>query len=542
MFGVFQQKAKKQGLLKQRTSLMTDHTIREEVLNPERLLFRRQFLLAPKSYMPNKYWHSMPLSNGLFLSVHVDLPFVSKTKNDVTLTLLGHVINPLQPDQSENEIVQALIDTTSDLDSLIELSKPFVGRWVLLVINHQGMYLFTDPCGFRQVFYYSIDKQPWCASQPELIKRNCPMTPENDASLTDLISSKNYIENESPWIGSGTIYHNCFHLMPNHFLDVGQFEQVRFWPRESSIEMDVPQIVELAGNLLKGTITALTKKHDVALALTAGWDSRVLFAASMHVKEHVAYFVYQLSSMPNNHPDLWVAEKMAECAGVDFEILKPDMELPEWFTSILSQNVTCARTLPKTHIICHKLMSGDNRMTINGNGSEICRNHFDKYGRRTDFNLSKENIAAIFYGKSAYTDYATKELDKWLKNLEHQPNSNFNILDLLYWEQRLGNWGAQFPAEQDVAIEEISPFNCRLLLETLMFAPRKFRTAPNYHLYKALIRHLCPELLSFPVNPPYNSNVVDAIKLFVHTKMPATMENWLKKHVLNFSPGTSKQC
>lgn len=98
-------------------------------------------------------------------------------------------------------------------------------------------------------------------------------------------------------------------------------------------------------------------------------------------------------------------------------------------------------------------------------------------------------------------DFVERELAAWTADLGEAGANGYSVLDMLYREQRLGNWGAQFPAEQDIAVEEFSPFNCRLLITTMLSAPRSRRAAPDYPVYRRIIEEAWPELLTVPFNP-----------------------------------------
>jgi len=76
-----------------------------------------------------------------------------------------------------------------------------------------------------------------------------------------------------------------------------------------------------------------------------------------------------------------------------------------------------------------------------------------------------------------------------------------SILDLFYWEQRLGNWGALGMAEMDIAIEQISPYDNGELLGLMLAAPAALRKGPRYQLFERICRVLAPETLGEPINP-----------------------------------------
>lgn len=471
----------------------------------KRLQFRRQFLLGAEPFTPDEYWSCIQLRRGLHLSVHKDLAVASAAHEQIAVTLVGHAIDPLHPNRDEPEILRSLIADAVDLKSIIDSAAPLVGRWIIIVQNDRGTYLFTDPCSFRSVFYYPDGKNVWCASQPELIKTKCILSLNPDDALGSFLTDLRHLRMESAWIGTSTIYENCFHLMPNHFLHVESGRETRFYPSGPISEKKLADVIELSCAILQGTMSALVARYGVMVALTSGWDSRVLLAASRHVQDDLEYFVYSQSNVEESHPDIWLPRRIAESLGLNFNVKRAPDELPGWFVCLLSQSVTCARILPKTGPIYDKLINGENRINVNGNGSEICRNFFDKFCERNVETVSAIDLAARMFGEEkASPSFVIREFQNWKDGFTYQPAENLNIFDFLYWEQRLGNWGAQYPAESDIAVEEFSPFNCRLLIETLSSAPRRLRAAPDYLLYQDMMRHMWPEVLSFPFNPKRN--------------------------------------
>jgi len=274
----------------------------------------------------------------------------------------------------------------------------------------------------------------------------------------------------------------------------------------------------------------LTNRYQVSLALTAGVDSRVLLAASRHVSNDIDYFVYRQSTFSEDHPDIWVPKRIAKEIGIRFVVKTPSYHIPGWFVSLLSQNVTSARVLSKTCSIYDKLVSGDTKVNINGNASEICRNFFDKYCKVDIKDVSTTELAARLLGQEPIPSFAMREIDEWRSKLGNSSSDEgLNILDLLYWEQRLGNWGAQYPAEQDIAVEEISPFNCRQLIQILSASSRHLRAAPDYPLYRALIEEMWPEALVFPINPQHKVNAVSTLKKKIRPYIPSPVVRVLKK-------------
>jgi hypothetical protein len=98
--------------------------------------------------------------------------------------------------------------------------------------------------------------------------------------------------------------------------------------------------------------------------------------------------------------------------------------------------------------------------------------------------------------------FAIDHFDKWLNHSQAVANEcKIDILDLFYWEHRIGSWQAMSQLEWDIVQETFTPFNCRDLLSILLAINREYRKPPRYKLYEDIIRTLWPELLKEPINP-----------------------------------------
>ena len=65
--------------------------------------------------------------------------------------------------------------------------------------------------------------------------------------------------------------------------------------------------------------------------------------------------------------------------------------------------------------------------------------------------------------------YAMRQCEQILVDiLPVARESGINVLDLFYWEQRLGNWGAVRNSESLIAIEKVDPFDSHLLCEVFL--------------------------------------------------------------------------
>ncbi|MBE9533978.1 MAG: hypothetical protein IMF03_03190, partial [Proteobacteria bacterium] len=249
--------------------------------NIEHLLFRRQFHWG-KQKIEGPYWNVHEFGPHSFLSCHSDLEVEVRQHGSNFLAILGTCFDPLKPHLTCAEIADFLFDECKHLDDLIAGTSPLSGRWAILSIRDKDAFLLNDPCGFRSVYY---SPRGACGSDPNILKRFLPFEKNEDPALQTFINDPRYKIDESAWIGPGTLYKDCFHLLPNHYLDLNTFQVKRFFPLERMETIPIPRIVDLAAKTLEGSIEALLNHSELLIPLTAGWDSRVLLAASRQFKD-----------------------------------------------------------------------------------------------------------------------------------------------------------------------------------------------------------------------------------------------------------------
>ncbi len=495
------------------------------------LVFRRQFLLGPGTFSPTSHWKTLSLDEEIFLSVHPDLEMVTCSTHEGSVTLLGFVIDPFNPSSTSEEIIQAVAQQASNLSDLVVLCESLSGRWVLIYRYQREIIIFTDPCGFRQVFYCINDSGAWCGSQPEILKAAAGLDREDDEELLAFMIDPDFGRRESAWVGSRTPYKGCYHLLPNHYLNLKSSQQIRFFPVAKPEKKSLLEIIEIATDILEGSFAAMANRWDLMLPVTSGWDSRVLLAASRRVSDHIEYYIDLQGTLTLNHPDVWVPRRIAEKLGISFVIRNSKDNLPGWFVGILAHNITGARVLPKTRMIYANFLAKETRVNLSGNGSEICRNFYETYYYLNPHQPKIDDLVRCLSQSGG--QFARNEVQKWQADFLASGTRDFNILDMLFWEQDLGNWGAQYAAEQDIVIEEFCPFNCRRLITTLLSAPRELRVQPNNSLYRHLIDAMWPELLTFPFNPAPKIGIDrECILLFLKQRVqpyvPRSIVNWLK--------------
>ncbi len=148
--------------------------------------------------------------------------------------------------------------------------------------------------------------------------------------------------------------------------------------------------------------------------------------------------------------------------------------------------------------------------------------------------IKPEDLVYIF-GYRDIPEYLLSEFSIWKNKLELQPDNIFDILDMFVWEQKTANWGAIYPSEQDIAIDELSPFNCRLFNEIILSAPKEELIAPGYPVFKDLINYMWPELLSFPINPEPKftvERIKEKVKIFIPDSVYEKLKSIKKRRTM----------
>jgi len=144
---------------------------------------------------------------------------------------------------------------------------------------------------------------------------------------------------------------------------------------------------------------------------------------------------------------------------------------------------------------------------INGNISEIARNYFGYQKKPTARNLA-------FLNGYKNSKAVINEYQDWMdKNVPLFEKFGYNLLDMFYWEEKMGNWCAKAKTEGfAMGVKSISPFNSRQLLTLLLSTNRKHRDSFNNVLYNRIIELLAPEAACLPINPNKKHKLIGIMK------------------------------
>ena len=115
-------------------------------------------------------------------------------------------------------------------------------------------------------------------------------------------------------------------------------------PIETQREQMLDCIEEIAA-LLQGIMTSACNRFNIAFAITGGLDSRLLLAASRHVKERMYYFTHTTNNIKEDHPDINIPICMLADLNIKHNLVNFRESMENKFYDILKRNVTSARKM-----------------------------------------------------------------------------------------------------------------------------------------------------------------------------------------------------
>lgn len=477
----------------------------------ERLLFRRQFVLGPRFLEGFPAWKRIDLGSQLRLTVHPDLPTSRVDEGEDSILLLGFILDPDRPANRDVDIIVGLLrhlEEGGTRESLIRLTDPLGGRWILLVEAGQERWLFHDPCGHRGVYFTEAPKPLWCASQPGILAEILGLS--MDRERLRFYRTYRRKDPQYGWPGNTSPYPGILHLQPNHSLDLRTRASSRHWPQSDLQPRDTDEVVAENARLLRGIIESASRRFPLSLGITAGHDTRTLLAASRAIRDRLYCFTAMWWHMNWSSSDIRVPSALLSRLNLPHHVIVCPSHMDKAFERIFRRSVATAHACYGPIVQAEARAHPQERACMMGTSMTITANsdlpRLLKWRPQTDLdNPDVETLAWCDYKEDPFSITAT---DRWRSGV---PETNVPILDLFYWEEREGNLEAMSFTEWDLAFESFSPYNCRRFLANSLCLPRSFRGKPSYGLHESLMRHMWPEVLSEPFNPSEEPSIVSTV-------------------------------
>ncbi len=462
----------------------------------EKLQFRRQFFLGPEFITGFPAWTRIQVGTEHCLTVHPDLEFYQATNKNKSITLLGFILDPNNPEASNADVVEALIRKFDRCDDFWKYTGELGGRWVLIVNDGQDIILFQDAAGLRSLYYSqsSPSKQTYCASQPGLIAKTLNLAMDKEA--LGYVNSREPYDYEVYWLpGDATMYADIKALLPNHYVSLCTGQSQRFWPDADVKGLSRQEAVVESSRLLHGLMLSARRRFDLALSLTAGWDSRVMLALSRDMVRDLYCFTLTYPHTENTR-DVTIPAALLKKLGLKHSLIQYPEHVNAAYKDIYQSSIDAATTAYCADAQAMHDCYPQNRVCITGDVAEIFKCYY-RLAKPKGTDVSARDLAQLC-GIGTHP-FLIRAFEKWLSTAEPH---NVHLLDLFCWEQIAGRKQALIRAQYDIAHESFSPFNCRSLLATMLSADEDYRRPPEYKILTELMQQVWPEVLSVPINPP----------------------------------------
>jgi|TARA_R110000744_G_scaffold103809_2_gene198929 hypothetical protein len=466
----------------------------------DNLKFRRQFLLSPKPAEELTNWQVRKFGNS-YLHVHPDLELNYVESGNKTLILLGYWLSPHFCEKTNKDLLEEITKLETNEKVFIEFLNKLVGRFVLMIKINDTFKVFHDACGLRTVYYSVNNDGLHLASQPELFK--LIFTLEGNKEREEYFNSDYVKKTKEHWLPCGiTLFNSVSQLLPNFYYNSNSNNQIRYWPTPNQqIKTRTPEDgAKAMVDLMDKTMKCANVRFDIALAMTAGLDSRLLLSATKKIAKEIFFYTLKYRDLTINSADIRIPRIVLTRLGFKHNVIDCTEKAENKFLERY-QNNTSNSHLDDWGTIASGIHKGfpKNRVALRGNCVEIGRSaYFQKLILNGD--ITPDQLIGIVPGWRDLS-FLNEYLSKWLKEVKQFEKLGYDIRDLFYMEHRVGSWQAQSQLEWDIAQEIFIPFNNREIIEVMLSVDSQYRNKQNYSFFTEAINLLWPEVLSEPINP-----------------------------------------
>ncbi len=451
-------------------------------------MFTNQYLLTNKKISEQKDTTQIGIAK-FYLYFDKEIEYYTVRKGKTQITLLGytfHCYNSL----SEQELIENLL--TLSKEELLDEIDLWCGHFVLFV-SKDTIKIYNDACASFKVFYGKKDKVSVIGSDPKIINKFFNFEKDREISKLRFYQSK-FFKKNSTKIGHDSQYKNMYQLVSNHCLNTERNTSERIFPREKRKEISQ----EVAGQKLIRIFNHLTflieKRHTVYASLTAGYDSRLLMAATRKISNKVEYYTFKIPNQKENFIDYTLPKKITT-----------DLELKYSFIYIkrLSENIKkkilASYDFPKLRPFEQYLnifpKNKKENILLVGFVSEVAKNYLENVNVRN----GRDVLRAVHLPDNQYLEnYYTS----WLEtNRKVISDLNYEVLDFIHWEQDITNFAGQNTYYAHHYVRLFSLFNSREILRIMLAVPIEKRDGKSPSFFKYLIRKMWPDLMNYPFNP-----------------------------------------
>ena len=403
---------------------------------------------------------------------------ISGTDDQPAETLLGKLR------ESEGEFLRAL--------------DHYVGRHAIIYGTATAPRVVNDATGMRAVFYAANGGV--IASHAILVEQ----ARRSPAERSNMPYGYGYPGNHTP-------FPNTRLLIPNTLLEVDSATVRRFWPPHALAVRTVDDVAEMALGAAVNALRGIAKGRTVRLALTAGLDSRTMFAVAL--QSGISFDTYTYGIGPDTAMDRAFAADFAQRFDVT-HTLPPRVPV----SLAIREQMDLAHYAMHHKLAVPTLMEffdDPSAIAVTANLLEIGRSFYT--GARRAGAPSPTTAEAMFrlhsirrgnrrwklveeYGVDEFEAASIAAFQSFIDDSElANVEGLLDPFDHFYWEHRMATWHGAAMVERDFYAEPFIPFNSRSIFEAMLGIPQELRdTSAVFH---RMIEMVNPALLEMPINP-----------------------------------------
>lgn len=296
------------------------------------------------------------------------------------------------------------------------------------------------------------------------------------------------VDHDGWFTGGLTAHRGIRRLLCNHYLDCETSQVVRHWPLKAVSEaISTTSTIAQINQHVLSTTQALIKTAPVAVALTAGNETRAMLANYRYIRDQLTFVTLDA---PGYRLDLERAKELARMFDLKHVILPHRSASP---AGVESWQYRVGHNITGNNMAGHPTIAPlAGQYFIGGLGGEVGRG-FLWLG--TDNDSGIDALSIIDRLKLPRHPLIVEEVEKWLADAPDGPT--LFTLDLAYIELRMSCWAfSQSYASPDVV--KIYPLISRAVYTLMLSLPPADRRGNG--MIKQCIEAAWPDVLRLPIN------------------------------------------
>lgn len=442
-------------------------------------LYPNGFVFTEKSTVDlPQHYQTKVLLDEYYYSFDSEVLASTFEKNNHFIIVHGHYIKVEMDGSINKDIQEELLDLyLHDYQEFLNALDFIGGRYAIIVGSKDKVQIYPDATHSRSVYY--SNKSVTASSHIHLL-----------ASIENAIESE--ISNNIPLLKihwHTTPYNDLSSLNPNFTVNLNTKERSRFFPRKNNNyhAWSHDEKLELFNTLWKNQMKYYHENYsNIVSSLSGGFDSRVLLAMSKPYHKNLKFFTYSTTEGESHvtkyatvlSDDQYIVRQILEDLKLNhqfFFIDEKKFKLTKEQLNIIESNTIVNHGKFLLNFYLHAFPEIDT-FHIRGTLLEIGRAHFLSRDRKntTDIILNSFLNQVKKYDEYLSSSEATEMTKKFIEDFDYNKHTHgYHLLDLYYWENRMGRWHPEVLNENDICFDTILPFNMRSMIEisTLVESP-----------------------------------------------------------------------